>query len=69
VSGGRRAARGGTWRRPRTRAGGAGGPAPGGDMEITKRDRSRMNNKIIQLFRFAILNLKILKGVNHAKRS
>jgi hypothetical protein len=38
-------------------------------MEFTKRDRSRMNNKIIQLFRFAILNLKILKGVNHAKRS
>jgi hypothetical protein len=38
-------------------------------VEITKRDRSRMNNKILQLFRFVILNLKILKGVNHAKRS
>jgi hypothetical protein len=38
-------------------------------MEITKRDRSRMNNKILQFFRFAILNLKILKGVNHSKRS
>jgi hypothetical protein len=38
-------------------------------MEITKRDRSRMNNKVLQFFRFVVLNLKILKGVNHAKRS
>jgi len=28
-----------------------------------------MNNKIYQLYRFVVLNLKILKGVNHAKRS
>jgi hypothetical protein len=47
----------------------AGGGRAGGDMEITKRDRSRMNNKILQFFRFLVLNLKILKGVNHAKRS
>ncbi len=38
-------------------------------MEFTKRDRSRMNNKIFQFFRFVVLNLKILRGVNHAKRS
>jgi hypothetical protein len=38
-------------------------------MEFTKRDRSRMNNKIIQFFRFVVLNLRILRGVNHAKRS
>jgi hypothetical protein len=39
------------------------------EMEITNGDRRRMNNKIFQLFRFVVLNLKILKGVNHAKRS
>jgi len=38
-------------------------------MEFTDRDRSRMNNKILQFFRFVILNLAILKGVNRAKRS
>jgi hypothetical protein len=38
-------------------------------MEFTKRDRSRMNNKIIQFFRFVVLNIRILRGVNHAKRS
>ena len=38
-------------------------------MEFTRGDRRRMNNKIYQLYRFVVLNLKILKGVNHAKRS
>jgi hypothetical protein len=38
-------------------------------MEITEKDRRRMNNKFIQFFRFVILNLKILKGVDHSKRS
>ncbi|MCB9418732.1 MAG: hypothetical protein H6667_02930 [Ardenticatenaceae bacterium] len=38
-------------------------------MEITDKDRSRMNNKIIQLWRFIVLNLKILKAVDHSKRS
>ena len=43
----------------------AGVPA----MEITPRDRFWMNFKLFQLFRFVVLNLKILKGVNVAKRS
>ena len=38
-------------------------------MEITEKDRRMMNNKIIQFFRFVILNLKILKGVDHSKRA
>ena len=38
-------------------------------MEITSTQRFLMNCRIYQLFRFIVLNLKILKGVNHAKRS
>ena len=38
-------------------------------MEITERDRFWMNNKLFQFVRFVVLNLKILKGVNAAKRS
>lgn len=38
-------------------------------MEITKQDEKMMNNKIIQFFRFIILNLKILKAVDRSKRS
>lgn len=38
-------------------------------MEITPRDRFWMNFKLFQLFRFVVLNLKILKSVNVAKRS
>ncbi len=38
-------------------------------MQITDKDRAMMNNKLIQLFRFIVLNLKILKGVDHSKRS
>ena len=38
-------------------------------MEITDKDRSRMNNKFIQFWRFIVLNLKILKAVDHSKRS
>jgi len=38
-------------------------------MEITKTQRFLMNSKVFQLWRFIVLNLKILKGVNHSKRS
>ena len=38
-------------------------------MEITDKDRRQMNNKLIQLWRFIVLNLKILKAVDHSKRS
>ncbi len=45
-------------------------PQPGAPaMEITPRDRFWMNFKLFQLLRFVVLNLKILKGVNQAKRS
>jgi hypothetical protein len=38
-------------------------------MEITNKDRKMMNNKIVQFFRFIVLNLKILKAVDRSKRS
>ncbi len=38
-------------------------------MELTKREKSRMNNKLLQLWRFIVLNIKILKAVDHSKRS
>jgi hypothetical protein len=38
-------------------------------MEITERDRFWMNNKLFQLVRFVVLNLKILKGVDASKRA
>lgn len=38
-------------------------------MEITNKDKKLMNNKIVQFFRFIILNLKILKAVDRSKRS
>jgi hypothetical protein len=38
-------------------------------MEITEQDRRRMNNKVLQLWRFLVLNLKILKGVDVSKRA
>ena len=38
-------------------------------MEITSKDRFWMNCKIFQLWRFIVLNLKILKAVDHSKRS
>ncbi len=38
-------------------------------MKITDKDRKRMNNKLIQFWRFIVLNLKILKAVDHSKRS
>ncbi len=38
-------------------------------MEITSKDSKIMNNKIIQFFRFIILNLKILKAVDKSKRA
>lgn len=39
------------------------------ELEFTDRDRARMNNKLIQFFRFIVLNLKILKAVDRSKRS
>lgn len=38
-------------------------------MEITDRERFWMNFKLFQLLRFIILNLKILKAVDHSKRA
>jgi hypothetical protein len=38
-------------------------------MEITDRDRARMNNKLFQVWRFMVLNLRILKAVTHSKRA
>jgi hypothetical protein len=38
-------------------------------MEITKRERFWMNNKLYQLWRFVVLNLKILKAVDRNKRA
>ncbi len=38
-------------------------------MEITRKDKFWMNNKLFQLFRFVVLNLKILKAVDHSKRA
>lgn len=37
--------------------------------EITKRQKFWMNFKPYQFIRFVILNLKILKAVDHSKRS
>jgi hypothetical protein len=37
-------------------------------MEITDRDRFWMRFKPFQLWRFIVLNLKILKAVDHSKR-
>lgn len=36
---------------------------------ISKKDKARMNNKFLQFFRFVVLNLRILKAVDHSKRS
>jgi hypothetical protein len=38
-------------------------------MEITARDKFWMNNKVFQLWRFVVLNLKILKAIDQSKRS
>jgi hypothetical protein len=38
-------------------------------MEITQRDRFWMNSKWYQFWRFVVLNLKILKAVDHSKRA
>ncbi len=38
-------------------------------MEITDRDRRRMNNKLQQLVRFVVLNVRILRAVTHSKRA
>jgi len=38
-------------------------------LEITDKDRAFMNNKLIQFWRFIVLNLKILKAVDRSKRS
>ena len=38
-------------------------------MKFTEKDRKRMNNKLIQFWRFIVLNLKILKAVDRSKRA
>ncbi len=38
-------------------------------MEITPKDRFWMRCKLYQFWRFIVLNLKILKAVDHSKRS
>jgi hypothetical protein len=38
-------------------------------MELTKQDKARMNNKLFQLWRFIVLNIKILKAVDHSKHA
>ncbi len=38
-------------------------------MEITNRERYWMNHKLYQFWRFIVLNLKILKAVDHSKRA
>jgi hypothetical protein len=38
-------------------------------VEITPKDRFWMNCRLFQLWRFVVLNLKILKAVDRAKRS
>ena len=38
-------------------------------LEFTDKDRFWMNNKLYQFLRFVVLNLKILKAVDHSKRS
>lgn len=38
-------------------------------MGLTKWQKFKANSIVIQLWRFTILNLRILKGVDHSKRS
>ncbi len=38
-------------------------------MKLTPKDHARMNNKFLQFIRFVILNIKILRAVDHSKRS
>ena len=38
-------------------------------LEFTDKDRFWMNNKLYQVLRFVVLNLKILKAVDQSKRS
>lgn len=38
-------------------------------MDITPKDKFWMNFKLYQLIRFIVLNIKILKAVDHSKRS
>jgi hypothetical protein len=38
-------------------------------MPIPKKEKRKMNNKLYQFWRFVVLNLKILKAVDHSKRS
>jgi len=38
-------------------------------MEFTEKEIRRRNSKLYQLWRFIVLNLKILKAVDHSKRA
>lgn len=39
------------------------------EYQITDSMRSRMNSKLFQFWRFMMLNLRILRAVDHSKRS
>lgn len=36
---------------------------------ISDKERRQMNNKLLQLWRFIVLNLRILRAVDHSKRA
>jgi hypothetical protein len=38
-------------------------------MKITEKDKFWMGNRLYQFWRFLVLNIKILKAVDHSKRS
>ncbi len=38
-------------------------------MEINDKERFWMKNKLYQFWRFIVLNIKILRAVDHSKRS
>lgn len=38
-------------------------------LQFTPKEKRRRGAKIYQFFRFIILNIKILKAVDHSKRS
>lgn len=45
------------------------GQEPKPRLVLTEKDKRRMNSKPLQFFRFVVLNLRILKSVDHSKRS
>ncbi len=37
--------------------------------KITAKDKAKMNNKFLQFIAFILLNLKVLRAVDHSKRA